>query len=156
MPVAVSLYTMKLLALAETVHRWIGTLTGLERAHRTRVADYAEAIAATLARTAAALDVLDRTPDDATARTTAVTDLGRIVGYVETMVAVLEPHLDGRKIAGIRRRLIALDAARLAADVVAPVARRAATAPGSRPCRRAARLLAAEGYFRAFADGLRA
>lgn len=145
-----STYALKILALAETLHRWIGVLTGLDRVNRERVADYAEAIAATLSRAGAALVRLDRSPDDTEARKAAVQELGRIAGYLETMVAVLEHHLDGRKIAGIKRRLETLGASRLAVEVwkQEPL--------DARWHQRSSRLFTAEGYFRALADGLRA
>jgi len=113
-----SIYTIKLLGLAQTLHRWLGVLVGLDRENRERVADYAEAIAATLARAADALMRLDGGGDRETlARAEANRELGRITGYVETIVAVLEQHLDGRKIAGVKRRLDQLDIERLALGV---------------------------------------
>ncbi len=147
-----ALYTLKVLAIAETLHRWIGMLTGLDRNNRERIAEYAETIAATLARAAAAIATLDVTPTDPRARATALTELGRITGYVETMVAVLEQHLDGRKIAGVKRRLESLGAARLARDLGSAVGQK----PSQPLADRTATLLAAEGYFRALADGMRA
>ena len=118
-------------------------------ANRERIAGYAESIAATLARAAAALTKLQCEPHDTAARAEAFRELGRITGYVETIVAVLETHLDGRKIAGVKRRLEQLDVERFALG----------TAGGQ--CDdmtgiRCDRLLAAEGYLRALADGLRA
>jgi hypothetical protein len=150
-----SLYALRLLGLAETLHRWLSVLTGLDRANRERIADYADAIAATLGRAAAAIAKLDAAPDDALARTDALRELGRITGYVETIVAVLEQHLDGRKIAGVKRRLDRLDADRLAALICAPLSN-GAKLPERKGHVRADRLLAAEGYLRALADGLRA
>ncbi len=157
-----SIYTVKVLAIAEILHRWIGVLTGLDRSNRERIADFAEMIAATLARAAAAIAAIEVAPDDGQARAVALTELGRITGYVETIVAVLEHHLDGRKIAGIKRRLESLGAARLAHDVAieadggrADHRAKAGHRPGPR-LSRTARLRTAEGYFRALADGLRA
>lgn len=158
-----SIYTLKILALAETIHRWIGVLTGLDRTNRERIADYADTIAATLARAAAAIALLEQQPGNTNARSAALTELGRISGYVETMVAVLEQHLDGRKIAGIKRRLEGLGATGLAHDVEregavdtpATTAGENGTRGGTRPSRTAP-LLTAQGYFRALADGLRA
>ena len=144
-----SIYTVKLLSLAQTVHRWLNILCGLDRTNRDRIAGYAEAIAATLSRAAAALSALEVKPDDRTARTQALRELGRITGYVETMVAVLEHHLDGRKLAGVKRRLDQLDIDCLALGLAGD---QLLSAGGLRPDR----LLAAEGYFRALADGLRA
>lgn len=148
-----SIYTVKLLGLAQTLHRWLGILCGLDRHNRERIAGYAEAIAATLARAASALTRLDGASADAAAsvaaRMEAQRELGRITGYVETIVAVLEQHLDGRKLAGVKRRLDQLDVERFVLGVTGEQP----SAPGSL---RADRLLAAEGYFRALADGLRA
>ncbi len=48
-------YTKKLLALAETLHRWAGALGALDRSRREKVAKYADEIAATLARASGAL-----------------------------------------------------------------------------------------------------
>jgi hypothetical protein len=144
-----SIYTIKLLALAETLHQWMSILLGLDRANRERIAGYAESIAATLARAAAALTKLESEPSDATARAEAFRELGRITGYVETIVAVLETHLDGRKIAGVKRRLEQLDVERFAMSVAGD------KREGSSGIR-CDRLLAAEGYLRALADGLRA
>ena len=148
-----SIYTVKLLGLAQTLHRWLGVLCGLDRLNRERIAGYAEAIAATLARAAGALNRLDcasaGAQAHADARIEAQRELGRITGYVETIVAVLEQHLDGRKLAGVKRRLDQLDVERFVLGVT-----------GDHPLPsgslRADRLLAAEGYFRALADGLRA
>lgn len=144
-----SIYTVKLLALAQTLHRWLAVLSGLDRANRGRVARYADTIAATLARAADAIGRLEAGEPGAAAaaRREAQRELGRITGYVETIVAVLEQHLDGRKIAGVKRRLDLLDVERLADGV-------AASRPGAGAD--TGRLAAAEGYFRALADGLRA
>ena len=143
-----SIYTIKLLALAQTLHQWMSILLGLDRANRERIAEYAEAIAATLARAASALNRLEHNPGNTSARAEAFRELGRITGYVETIVAVLETHLDGRKIAGVKRRLDQLDIERLALGIASDQ-----RATGTIRCDR---LLAAEGYLRALADGLRA
>lgn len=124
-------------------------MLGLDYSNRERIAGYAEAIAATLARAATALTRLDGEPADLGARAEALRELGRITGYVETIVAVLEQHLDGRKIAGVKRRLEQLDIERLTLGVTEELKVQAGSL-------RAERLLAAEGYLRALADGLRA
>ena len=113
------------LGLAETAHRWLAAL-------------------ATLARAAEALVRLEAEPADAAARRALAREFGRIRGYVETMVAALEHHLDGRKLAGVKRRLEHLEAD--PAD--GPAAPRVLKLQIDR-------LLAAEGYFRALADGRR-
>jgi len=137
-------YTLKLLGLSETIHRWHGLLAALDADRKERVARYAEEIAATLARAAAALAVLEKDPAAARARREAIRELGRIAGYVEDIVRLLERHLDGRKLAGVKRRLD-----QLAGKAPVRFAVERADAP------RIERLLEAEGYFRALADGLR-
>lgn len=138
-------YTKTVLALAEAVYRWLNTLTTLDMARRTRIAEYAETIAQTLERTAAAIDRYERDPQDHAARLIAIREAARIRGYIETIVEVLHPHLDGRKVGSVKRRLDQLntDDTLLNPDI--------AGVP-----KRIERLAAAEGYFRALADGLRA
>jgi hypothetical protein len=98
-------YALQLLRLAETVHGWLGALTALDRKRRLRVSAYADEIAATLARAGHALHRLEAGPRDKPAATAVIRELGRISGYIETLVGVLEHHLDGRKLAGVKRRL---------------------------------------------------
>jgi hypothetical protein len=138
-------YAKRLQCLAETVHRWLSALAGLDDKRRQRVAGYADRIAATLKRATAALGVLQSAPHDRTAREQAIRELGRIAGYIETMVGALDHHLDGRKLAGVKRRLEQLQPGELHRCVVS----------GRRP-EQIERLASAEGYFRALADGLRA
>jgi hypothetical protein len=137
-------YARRLLCIAETVHRWLGSLSALDDARRIRVAVYAERIAATLARAGQALQRLDGAPADPRARERAIRELGRIAGYIETMVGALEHHLDGRKLAGVKRRLEQLRPDELHKCVVS----------GAKFVH-IDRLASAEGYFRALADGLR-
>lgn len=137
-------YTQRLLRLAQAVHRWLGALSTLDDGRRRRVATYAERIAATLARAAEALRRLQGAPGDARASEQAIRELGRIAGYIETMVGALERHLDGRKLAGVKRRLEQLRPGELHECVVS----------GRKPLH-LERLASAEGYFRALADGLR-
>jgi hypothetical protein len=137
-------YAQRLLTLAQTIHRWLESLAALDDTRRQRLARYAERIAATLARAAGALHRLEACPDDERAREQAIRELGRITGYIETMVGVLQAHLDGRKLAGVKRRLEQLGPAELHRCV----------ASGRRPVD-IDRLASAEGYFRALADGLR-
>jgi hypothetical protein len=138
-------YTWKLLGLSETIHRWHEVLLGLEAGRREKVARYAEQIAATLARAAAAFATLEKNPAGAQAAREAVRELGRIAGYVEDIVKALEHDLDGRKLAGVKKRLD-----QLAGKAPIRTAVRAVDAT------RIERLLEAEGYFRALADRLRA
>lgn len=136
-------YVRVLVDLAQTLHSWIATLAPLDRARRRRIARYATRIAETLARAAEAMNTLEANPDDREAARRAAREFGRIAGYLETMVGVLEHHLDGRKLAGVKRRLERLDANAPRSDWVQ-----------SASARRIDRLTAAEGYFRALADGL--
>jgi hypothetical protein len=136
-------YAQRLLRLAETLHRWLGTLSRLDDKRRLRVAGYAQRIAATLGRAGEALARLERAPGDGRARTQAIRELGRIGGYIETMVDALDQHLDGRKLAGVKRRLEQLQPTELHNCVVS----------GHAPMH-IERLASAEGYFRALADGL--
>jgi len=106
------------------------------------IADYARcllSIAETVHCWLSSLSVLD-----ATRRARAFRELGRISGYIETMVDALEHHLDGRKLTGVKRRLELLWPGELHRSVVA----------GRKPTH-IDRLASAEGYFRALADGLR-
>lgn len=136
-------YARIVFELAETVHRWISALAPLDRARRRRIARYAGAIAETLARAAEALAALEADPHNRTAAQRAAREFGRITGYVETMVGVLDRHLDGRKLAGVKRRLERLEACAPRVDAVQSASRHHID-----------RLSAAEGYFRALADGL--
>jgi hypothetical protein len=138
-------YLIKLLGLSETIHRWQEALAKLDKGRRGDLARYADRIADTLGRAASAFAALERNPHARPAARAAVRELGRIAGYVEDIVAALEHDLDGRKLAGVKRRLERLAGKEpLLADI------RGADA------QRVERLLEAEGYFRALADGLRA
>ncbi len=136
-------YARCVLAIAETVHCWLTSLSVLDEKRRARVAAYAEKIAATLERAGEALRLLEGAPGDRGAREKAVRELGRISGYIETMVGALEHHLDGRKLTGVKRRLELLRPGELHKTVVA----------GRKPTH-IDRLASAEGYFRALADAL--
>ena len=95
-------------------------------------------------RAASAFAALEKDPANARAGREAVRELGRIAGYVEDIVRALEDHLDGRKLAGVKRRLELL----AEKEPMRAAARKA-------DAQRVERLLEAEGYFRALADGLR-
>lgn len=136
-------YVRVLLDLAETLHGWIATLAPLDRARRRRVARYSTRIAETLARATEALQALEADPGDHHAARRVSREFGRIAGYVETIVGVLEHHLDGRKLAGVKRRLERLDTCAPRGACVQSVSDQ-----------RIDRLTTAEGYFRALADGL--
>ena len=70
-------------------------------------------------------------------------ELGRLAGYVEDVADALKGQLDGRKIAGVKRRLLTISAGPWPGE-----ARIAAALPLER-------LLETEGYMRALADRLR-
>lgn len=129
--------------MAETLNRWSGALGALDGRRREKVARYATQIAETLARASDAFLALEADPSDRVAARKALRELGRIAGYVETIVAVLRHHLDGRKLAGLKRRLDEFD---LGDPPQVPCACGARAISG--------RLTAAEGYFRALADSL--
>ncbi len=59
--------TIKLLGLSETMHRWRGLIRELDASRREKVARYAERIAETLGRAAAALARLENEPGSARA-----------------------------------------------------------------------------------------
>ncbi|MBS0252128.1 MAG: hypothetical protein JSR78_13800 [Proteobacteria bacterium] len=138
-------YAQRLLDLARTVNRWLALAAKLDALRREKVALYAEEVAATLARAASSLAVLEGDPHNRPALLAATRELGRVGGYVETIVATLEHHLDGRKQAGVKRRLEHLKPF----DLEAAIREFGAF-------RHARRLASAEGYFRALADTLRA
>lgn len=138
-------YARHLSALGQTILRWAGQMAEVDRVRRETVALYAEEIAATLGRATQALTVLEAAPSDRRALLAATRELGRISGYVETIMSALQRHLDGRKRAGVKRRLEYLEPFELEAALKEHGA-----------FRQARRLAAAEGYFRALADALRA
>jgi hypothetical protein len=142
--VPIASYLLKLLGLSQAIHGWAASLSLLEAAKRAKIAHYADAIAATFARAAAACSALERDSCDARALREAIREFGRITGYIEDIVATLHSHLDGRKLAGVTRRLEQLAEPRYAPAI------------GARDVKRIERLWEAEGYFRALADGLRA
>lgn len=138
-------HTLKILGLSEAMRRWQGLVRDMDAKRRETVGRYAEEIAATIGRVAAAFEAIERNGEDRAARRSAIRDLGRLNGYVETVVATLEGRIDGRRLAGVKRRLEGLAAE---SAITAAVDQADAI--------RIERLLAAEGYFRALADGLRA
>ena len=138
-------YARHLLAIAQTFYRWAGQISALDTARRDKVALYAEEIAATLARAAQAFIDIDHQPTEKKHLLSAHRELGRIAGYLDTIVAALAHHLDGRKLAGVKRRLEHL----VDETNMVPSLRQADAV-------RIGRLVEAEGYFRALADGLRA
>jgi hypothetical protein len=136
---------LKLLGLADVICAWQAKLARLDKAQRGKVAKYAEAIADALARMAAALERLETDAADRAARRTALREIGRLTGYVETIVATLRGHVDGRQLAGVERRLQALSNEEGIEGALVRV-----------EPRRIEHIVAAEGYMRALADSLRA
>ncbi len=137
--------TLKVLGITEAMRRWQIVIADVDDRRREKIARYAEEIAGTLARAAEAFERLDQDPSDKAATRTAIRELGRLSGYIETIVATLSNRVDGRRIAGVKRRLEGLAVAGHITETV-----RGADAA------RIERLAAAEGYFRALADSLRA
>ena len=137
-------FTLKLLGITETMRRWQIVLADVDDRQRDKIARYADEIAGTLARIAEAFEQLDRDCNDKTAERRAVREFGRLGGYIENIVITLEGRIDGRRLAGVKRRLesLALESHITATVKLADAAR-------------IERLAAAEGYFRALADGLR-
>ena len=138
-------FTLKVLGITEAMRRWHLVVSDVDRRRREKIARYADEIANTLARAAEAFERLDRDPADKAAARIAIREFGRLGGYIENIVATLEGRVDGRRLAGVKRRLegLAHDGS------IAETVRRADAA-------RIERLTVAEGYFRALADGLRA
>ena len=138
----------KFLRLSKVLHGWLELLTGLEAARRQRISLYADEIAATLGRASQALLQLQNQPDNAQAARLVSRELGRIAGYVEDIVALLESHLDGRKLAGVKRRLDALSGPGFTDGEEPDLAWQLAV-------RKIDRLAEAEGYFLSLAERLR-
>ena len=101
-------FLLRLIGITRTIQSWHAALLCLDASRREKLAAYADEIAATFARAALAFTILDRTPADARARRDAVRELGRISGYLDDLVRVLESALDGRKLSGLKRRLTRL------------------------------------------------
>lgn len=137
-------YTKRLLGVAATLHRWIDQLASLDSKRKAKVANYADQVADTLGRAVAAIERLSEHPDSIKARRQMIREFGRIHGYIETIVETLINHLDGRKLAGVKKRLDQLDALGPDDNLDAKSANRLLD-----------RLVSCEGYFRALGDALR-
>lgn len=138
-------YTLKLLGITEALRRLQSVLGDVDDKRRDKIARYAEEIAGTLARAADAYERLDKDANDKTAQRIAIREFARLNGYVENILETLDGRVDGRRLAGLKRRLEGLAAEGLIAESL----KRADST-------RIDRLMATEGYFRALADGLRA
>ena len=137
--------TLKVLGITEAMRRWQIVVADVDDRRREKIARYAEEIAGTLARASEAFERLDRDATDKAASRVAIRELGRLSGYIETIVVTFADRVDGRRIAGVKRRL----------EGLAETGHIAATVRGA-DAGRIERLAAAEGYFRALADSLRA
>jgi hypothetical protein len=137
--------TLKILGLTEAMRRWQTLMNDMDEKRRDKVARYADEIAGTLARAAAAYEQLEKSPKNKAAQRSAIREFARLAGYVENILETLEGRVDGRRLAGIKRRLEGIALEGLVTDSL----RRA-------DATRIDRLVAAEGYFRALADSLRA
>lgn len=136
--------TLKLLGLTDALAKLQSVIAGVGDTRRQRIARYASDIAGTLARAAAACETLERKPRDKVAIRIAVREFGRLRGYVENITDTLDGRIDGRRLAGIKRRLESIASEGLIVESLIH------HAPG-----RIERIAAAEGYFRALADSVR-
>jgi hypothetical protein len=136
--------TLKLLGLADVICKWQAMMARLDKSRRIKIARYALRIAASLARMASALERLETDATDRAARRGALREVGRLAGYMETIVTALRGHVDGRRLAGVERRLQSLAVDDIVSD-----------APTSARLGHIERVVAAEGYMRALADSLR-
>ena len=135
------------LRLSQVLYGWVELLTGLEATRRARISSYADEIAATLGRAGQALLLAQAEPRNRHAARQASRELGRIAGYVEDIVVMLNGHLDGRKLAGVKRRLESLAGRAFEGAQDPALARKLAL-------RQIDRLAEAEGYFRSLAERL--
>ncbi|MEZ5857156.1 MAG: hypothetical protein R3D67_21345 [Hyphomicrobiaceae bacterium] len=138
-------FTRKLLGLARALKDWSSAIFDAGDSRRLRVSRYAEAVADTLSRAGEAFERLEKDARDKEARRIAIREFGRLAGYVEGIVAALDGRIDGRRVAGLKRRLEGLALEGLIAHSIAHADRASVE-----------RLASAEGYFRALADGLKA
>ncbi|MEL6289931.1 MAG: hypothetical protein AAFQ35_14280 [Pseudomonadota bacterium] len=146
----------QIFSLAEVVAGWHGSLRALDNTRRAKVAAYCDTVADTLARASDALAVVAEPTSQARARTAAGRDLKReltrLKGNLSDLTELLDGSLDGRKIAGVKRRLGGI----VEGDAVDRLLLRA-RAPGEIAGldRRLDMLSEAEGEFRALADRLK-
>jgi hypothetical protein len=136
--------TLKLLGLTDALSKLQSVIAGAGDRRRERIARYACEIAGTLARAATAFETLENKPGDKAALRSAVREFGRLRGYVENITDTLNGRIDGRRLAGIKRRLESIASEGLIVESLGRV-----------DPDRIERLAAAEGYFRALADSAR-
>ena len=123
---------------------------------RDRVGVYCDTIADTLARAGDALERLSDDPASRRGKGKAARDvrreLSRLDGNVRDIARLLDGHLDGRKIAGVKRRLESIVETQTV-DAMLLLAQQTGEIAGFR--RRMEMLAEAEGAFRALGDGLK-
>lgn len=136
--------TLKLLGLTDALSKLQSVIASAGDTRRERIARYASEIAGTLERAARAFETLEMNPGDTAALRIAVREFGRLRGYVENITDTLDGRIDGRRLAGIKRRLESIASEGLIVESLGHID------PG-----RIERLAAAEGYFRALADSAR-
>lgn len=146
----------QIFGLAEVISGWRSAIKKLDSAERAKVATYCDTVADTLARTAEALVALSDEATRAKAKDKAARDLrrelARLAGNVHDLTNLLEGHLDGRKIAGVKRRLEGI-VERQTIDAMLLETRKSGQIAGFR--RRMEMLAEAEGEFRALGDALK-
>lgn len=146
----------QILGLADAVMGWRSSLRALNAKERAKVAVYCDTVADTLARTGEALERLSDDTMRARSRDKAGRDmrreLARLAGNVRDLADLLDGHLDGRKIAGVKRRLEGI-VEQQTVDTLLLAARQTGEVAGLK--RRMEMLADAEGVFRALGDGLK-
>ncbi|MEO0620103.1 MAG: hypothetical protein AAFZ01_12605 [Pseudomonadota bacterium] len=146
----------QIFGLAEVVSGWHATLRKLDASRRSKVAAYCDTVADTLARAGEALSVLATSgaPDGkkAHAARALTREIARLKGNLADLAELLEGELDGRKIAGVKRRLAGI-VERRGVDTLLARAREPGEVSGLD--RRLEMLSEAEGEFRALGDRLK-
>jgi len=146
----------QIFGIAEVVAGWSGALRNLNRGQRKTVATYCDTVADTLARAGDALATLADDNTKARAKDKATREvrreLSRLAGNIHDIAELLEGHLDGRKIAGVKRRLEGI-VERQTIDAMLLETRKPGQIAGFK--RRMEMLAEAEGEFRALGDRLK-
>jgi len=146
----------RILDLAKVVSGWRASIRAMDKEQRIKAAVYCETVAGTLSRVADAFAVHTVPASRKSARDKARRDmhreLGRLAGNIEDIAALLTGHLDGRKIAGVKRRLEGI-VERQKIDAMLLETSKAGQVAGFK--RRLEMLAEAEGYFRSLGDGLK-
>ncbi|MEL7542231.1 MAG: hypothetical protein AAGJ70_00490 [Pseudomonadota bacterium] len=100
---------VQIFGLAEVVGGWHSALHKLDASRRTKVASYCDTVADTLARATEALSLLATADAPNTKKVSAARalrrEIARLKGNLADLAELLEGELDGRKIAGVKRRL---------------------------------------------------